>query len=135
MPGSLMRLKVLLPSEVYADVAGVSRIVAETSAGSFGLLPHRLDCVASLVPGILTYQSDAGGEVFVAVDRGVLVKAGPDVFVSVRRAIGGADLGHLRAAVQERFVAIDDHERDERRVVAKREADLMRRLVELRHAR
>ena len=49
-----MNLKVLLPFQVFTDEDGVSRIVAETRTGSFGLLPHRLDCVAALAPGILT---------------------------------------------------------------------------------
>src|SRR6516225_1890670 len=49
----LMHLKILLPFQIFADESGVRRIVAETSAGSFGLLPHRLDCAAALVPGIL----------------------------------------------------------------------------------
>ena len=92
------RLKVLLPFQVFADKTGVSRIVAETCDGSFGLLPHRLDCVAALMPGILTYETTSEGEVFVAVDEGVLVKTGPDVLVSVRRAMGGTDLGQLREA-------------------------------------
>jgi F-type H+-transporting ATPase subunit beta len=59
-PQSPMNLKVLLPFQVFAEKAGVSRIVAETREGSFGLLPHRLDCVAALVPGILTYQTACG---------------------------------------------------------------------------
>jgi F-type H+-transporting ATPase subunit epsilon len=88
-----MNLKVLLPFQVFAEKTGVTRIVAETREGSFGLLPHRLDCVAALVPGILIYQAESGGEVLVAVDEGVLVKTGADVLVSVRRAIGGTDLG------------------------------------------
>ncbi len=54
MPKWLMHLKVLLPFQVFAENTGVSRIVAETREGSFGLLPHRLDCVAALVPGILS---------------------------------------------------------------------------------
>jgi len=95
-----MNLKVLLPFQVYAEQTGVTRIVAETREGSFGLLPHRLDCVAALVPGIFAYQTEAGSEVFVAVDEGVLVKTGADVLVSVRRAIGGTDLGQLHAAVE-----------------------------------
>jgi F0F1-type ATP synthase epsilon subunit len=86
MPSPLMQLKVLLPSQIFADKTGVSRIVAETREGSFGLLPHRLDCVAALVPGILTYETQTDGEVFVAVDEGILVKTGSDVLVSVRRA-------------------------------------------------
>ena len=47
-----MNLKVLLPFQVFAEKTGVLRIVAETREGSFGLLPHRLDCVAALAPGI-----------------------------------------------------------------------------------
>ncbi len=96
MPPSLMHLKVLLPFGIFAEKTGVSRIVAETRDGSFGLLPHRLDCVAALAPGILIYEDDAEGEVCVAVDEGVLVKTGLDVLVSVRRALGGTDLGQLR---------------------------------------
>ena len=36
-----MHLKVLLPFRVFADKTHVTRIVAETREGSFGLLPHR----------------------------------------------------------------------------------------------
>src|ERR1700678_1778981 len=100
MPATRMNLKVLLPFQVFAEKTGVSRIVAETAEGSFGLLPHRLDCVAALAPGILTYQTEAEGEVFVAVDEGVLVKTGPDVLVSVRRALGAPPPPLLRAAVE-----------------------------------
>ena len=96
MPLTLMNLKILLPFQIFAEKTGVSRIVAETREGSFGLLPHRLDCVAALEPGILIYETESDGEVLVAVDEGVLIKAGLDVFVSVRRALGGADLGQLR---------------------------------------
>jgi F-type H+-transporting ATPase subunit epsilon len=52
-----MQLKVLLPSGVFFDKNDVERIVAETRDGSFGILPHRRDCVAALAPGILTYQT------------------------------------------------------------------------------
>src|SRR5271170_2802298 len=93
-----MHLKVLLPFGVFEEKTGVSRIVAETREGSFGLLPHRLDCVAALAPGILTYESEDDGEVFLAVDQGVLVKTGMEVLISVRDAIGGTDLGQLHEA-------------------------------------
>ena len=111
----------------------MSRIVAETREGSFGILPHRLDCVAALAPGILTYETDSDGEVFVAVDEGVLIKSGQDVLVSVRRALGGADLGQLRAAVEREFLALDEREQSVRSVVAKLEADLIRRMAGLHY--
>jgi F-type H+-transporting ATPase subunit epsilon len=128
-----MNLKILLPFEIFAEKTGVSRLVAETREGSFGLLPHRLDCVAALTPGILTYEIDGQGEVYVAVDQGVLVKTGPDVLVSVRRALGGTDLGHLRDAVAREFLTLDEQERSVRSVMAKLETGLVRRLAAFQH--
>jgi len=128
-----MSLKVLLPFQVFADVSGVSRIVAETRDGSFGLLPHRLDCVAALAPGILIYQHEAEAEVYVAVDEGVLVKTGTDVLVSVRNAIGGTDLGQLHEAVAREFLKRDAQEQNVRSVMARMESDFIRRIAEFQH--
>ena len=130
---TLMHLKVLLPFQVFADNNGVSRIVAETREGSFGLLPHRLDCVAALVPGILIYEDEAENEVYVAVDEGVLVKAGLKVLVSVRNAIGGTDLGQLREAVDREFLNLNQREQTVRSVMAKLESGFIRRLAEFHH--
>lgn len=133
MPQPLMHLKVLLPFQVFAEKTDVSRIVAETRAGSFGLLPHRLDCVAALTPGILTYETEADGEAFVAVDEGVLVKTGPDVLVSVRRAVVGTDLGQLRDLVEKEYLTLNEQEQSVRSVMAKLETGLLRRLAQLQH--
>ena len=131
MPDALMRLRVLLPFAVFADVHGVSRIVAQTRQGSVGFLPHRLDCAAALTQGILTYQSGAG-EVFIAVDEGVLVKTGTDVTVSVRRAVGGADLARLRETVEHEFATLDADQQSARSAMARVEGELMRRFMGLR---
>lgn len=133
MPPTLMSLKVLLPFELFAENTGVSRIVAETREGSFGLLPHRLDCIAALAPGILTYETEADGEVYIAVDHGVLVKTGQQVFVSVRRALSGTDLNHLRDSVEQEFMALDEREKNVRSVMAKLEAGFLHRLASLQH--
>jgi F-type H+-transporting ATPase subunit epsilon len=134
MPATLMNLKVLLPFQIFAEKTGVSRIVAESHEGSFGLLPHRLDCVAALAPGILIYETKAEGEAYVAVDEGVLVKTGSDVLVSVRNAIAGTDLGQLREAVQREFLHLDEREKNVRSVLAKMEGDLMRRMATFHNA-
>ena len=130
---TLMNLKVLLPFRVFAEETGVSRIVAETSEGSFGLLPHRLDCVAALAPGILIYEHDAKSEVYVAIDEGVLVKTGLDVLVSVRNAISGTDLGQLRETVEREFLDLNEREQNVRSVMAKMESGFIRRLAEFHH--
>ncbi len=128
-----MNLEVLLPFQMFAAESDVLRIVAETCDGSFGLLPHRLDCVAALTPGILIYETVAAGETYLAVDGGVLVKAGPDVFVSVRRAMGGTDLAQLRDAVEREFLTLDAHEQSLRTVMAKLETGFLRRFASFQH--
>jgi len=130
-----MKLKVLLPFQVFAEKTGVSRVIAETHEGSFGILPHRLDCVAALAPGILIYQTETDGEAYIAVDEGVLVKAGAEVLVSVRNAIAGTDLGQLRAAVQREFLDLNEREQSVRTVLAKMESNLMRGMASLHNAR
>jgi F-type H+-transporting ATPase subunit epsilon len=130
-----MNLKILLPFEVFADKTDVSRIVAEGREGAFGLLPHRLDCVAALAPGIFVYETQVDGTVYVAVDEGVLVKAGADVLVSVRHAIGGTDLGQLHDAVKRQFLTLDESERNVRNALAKMESGLIGRFAEFEHAR
>ena len=128
-----MNLKVLLPFQVFAQMTDVTSVVAETREGSFGLLAHRLDCVAALPPGILIYVTEAHGESYVAVDEGVLVKTGSDVLVSVRRAIGGTDLGQLRDAVKQEFLRRDRNEQGVRAVMARLEAGFLRRFAAYQH--
>jgi len=128
-----MNLKILLPFRIFAEKSGVSRVVAETRQGSFGLLPHRLDCVAALAPGILVFESEAEGEVSIAIDEGVLVKAGADVLVSVRNAIGGMDLGKLREAVESEFLNLDEQEKNVRSVLAKLESGFIHRYAVFQH--
>jgi F-type H+-transporting ATPase subunit epsilon len=133
MQPARMNLKILLPFKIFAEKTDVLRIVAESRAGSFGLLPHRLDCVAALAPGILVFETEADGEVCLAVDEGILVKSGTDVLVSVRNAIGGMDLGKLREAVEREFLNLDEQEKSVRSVLAKLESGFVRRFAEFHH--
>jgi F-type H+-transporting ATPase subunit epsilon len=128
-----INLKVLLPFQIFVEKKGVKRIVAQSLQGSFGLLPHRLDCAAALAPGILIYQTEEEGEVYLAVDQGVLVKTGSDVLVSVRNAIGGTDLDQLHEAVTKEFLKLDEQEKSVRSVLAKTESDFIHRFMEFQH--
>jgi F-type H+-transporting ATPase subunit epsilon len=130
-----MHLKILLPTEIFADQTGVRSIVAETTDGSLGLLEHRLDCVAALAPGILTWDTAEHGAVYLAVDEGVLVKTGSEVLISVRHAIGGTDLSHLHDEVRQRFLKLDEEERKVRDMLAKMESGFVGRFAEFQHGR
>ena len=121
-----MNLKILLPYKVFAEVKDVANIVAETSEGSFGFLPQRLDCISVLVPGIFTYKTDKTH--YVAVSEGLLVKAGFQVFVSVRNAVGGVELGKLADTVKNEFEEIDENDEKVRHMASKLESGFLSRL-------
>jgi len=127
-----MDLKILLPFKIFVETKNVQRIVFETSEGSYGLLPQRLDCVAAIVPGIFTYESETGGPHYLAVDAGVLVKAGTQVLVSVRNAIGGADLGKLGETVKKEFTDTDAVQKKSHELMLKLESGFINRFEKLR---
>jgi F-type H+-transporting ATPase subunit epsilon len=129
-----MNLEILLPHRIFAEQAAVSRIVVETGNGSLGLLPNRLDCAATLVPGILLYEVSSI-VTYVAIDEGVLVKAGAEVRISVRRALEGTSLEELQATVRRSFLVMDQRQRDVRVALAKMEAGLMGQFARLQHER
>ena len=133
MQTTLMTLKILLPFRIFAEQKAVTRIVAESREGSFGLLPQRLDCVAALEPGILIYESNGEDERYVALDEGLLVKSGQEVLVSVRNAIAGTDLQQLRAAVEHEFLTLNEHEQSLRSVMTKLESSFVRRFADFHH--
>jgi F-type H+-transporting ATPase subunit epsilon len=130
METELMSLKILLPFRVLVQEDGVRSVVAETRDGFYGFLPRRLDCVSAVVPGILTYETDSVH--YVAVDEGILVKAGNEVLVSVRRGISGAKLGKLRESVEKEFKTLDEMETNVRSVAAKLESNFIQNLEKLR---
>ena len=123
-----MRLKIFQPSEIFLDEE-VSKVVAEGPAGSFGIRPRHLDMTSALVPGILSYWTVRGKETFLALNRGILVKQGEDVFVATRMAVAG-ELGALNNTVEKFLSDVDEKERKSRSAVARLEADLVRRFVE-----
>jgi F-type H+-transporting ATPase subunit epsilon len=130
-----MNLTILLPFGIFARLDDVSRIIVETLEGAFGLLPHRLDCAAALVPGILSYTTNADDTTYLAVDEGALIKSGDCVFVSVRRAIAGSNLNDLHEAVVREYRTLNAQEREMRSVIAKMESGFIGRLAQLRHER
>jgi F-type H+-transporting ATPase subunit epsilon len=125
-----MRLRIVLPTEILLDEP-VTKIVAEAQNGFFGILPRHIDFVTALVPGVLVFVDEAGSERFLGVDVGTLVKCADEVLVSTRNAVLGDDLQSLREAVRERFLELDARDRSARSALARLEAGVVRRFVEL----
>ena len=124
-------LKILIPDEVLLRQE-VKKIVAEAENGSFCLMPNHIDFVATLAPGLFTFETLTGGQELLAMDVGTLVKKGSEVLVSTRNAVRAPDLGQLKQVVMEQYDKLDEREKVVRSAAAKLEASLIRRFVELK---
>lgn len=125
-----MRLKVILPGEVLVDTA-VNKIIAEAENGSFCLEPKHVDFISALVPGLLSYVTTENVEMYVGIDEGILVKCGREVRVSTREAVVGTDADALKSAILNRISELDEHERSARSILARLEAGVAKRFLDL----
>lgn len=126
-----MNLRLLTPEHILIDQE-VHKVVAEAPNGFFAILPKHIDFVASLVPSVLAFVDEDRTEHFIGVDEGVLVKCSNEVLVSVRNAAQEDDLSVLRSAVEDRFLKLSEYDRSARSALARLEAGLVRRFIELR---
>lgn len=125
-----MKLKVLVPTQVFLDET-VEQVNVEAKNGALGLLPDHIDFVTALASGILSYRTETGSEVFLAVDQGILVKCGQEVLVSTAQAVKGADLETLQQTVEQEFRQLNEQQKLTRTAVARLEAGLARGLLEM----
>jgi F-type H+-transporting ATPase subunit epsilon len=128
-----MTLDIILPYQQFMHHPDVTGIIADTDRGSMGLLPHRLDCVATISPGIIVIRIESGNEIWVAVDNGFLLKTGTTVTISVRNAFSGPDPVNLKRIVKEEFSVISDIDKKVKTIMLKLENNFIRSIMELHH--
>jgi F-type H+-transporting ATPase subunit epsilon len=75
----------------------------------------------------------AKGEVYVAIDEGVLIKTGDHVRVSVRNAVSGKDLQQLKGDVDKNFLILNDREVRMRSVMKSMENDFVKTMIEVQN--
>jgi F-type H+-transporting ATPase subunit epsilon len=126
----MMQLKVQVPGEILIDEP-VQKVIAEAKNGYFCLEPRHIDFVAALVPGLITYLTEDGTEQILAGDEGVLVKCDKEVLISTFNAVPGRDLETLRNTVTNYFNSQSVEERQARAAVARLEAGIVRRFIEM----
>jgi F-type H+-transporting ATPase subunit epsilon len=124
-----MELTIVVPDAVVSRQQ-VTSIVAPGADGSFGVKPRHIDMTTVLSAGLLVYERPDGTEGFVACDRGVLVKVGGEVRVTVRRAVEGDDLEELERLVAEVYREVSHEERQAKQASNRLEASFVRRFLE-----
>ena len=125
-----MNLKILLPAEVLLEEE-VEKVTAEAENGFFTILPRHVDFVSALVPSIFTYVTSGGGEHYLALDEGILVKQGDQLYVSAARAVAGESLEVLQETVESELKVLGESEKKSRAVMSRLEADTLRRFTRL----
>ena len=125
-----MNLRVVTPREVVIDERA-TKVTVRAEDGARTFLPRHIDFVTALAPSVVSYLRPGGQEGFVAVDEGVLTKAGDELLVSAAYVIVGERLGELQRRAEEQFREREDRERVAHTALARLEANIIRRFMEL----
>ena len=120
----------MTPTRIAADEP-IERVSFVGEDGARTLLPRHLDFVSALLPSILSLTPVGGEEEFMAVDQGLVCKAGDEVLVSTESAVRGGGLGQLQETVAREFTGQDERERSTRATLARLESSILRRFLEL----
>lgn len=124
-----MNLKVMTPYSVVLNTP-VSQVTVEAVDGFFTLKPKHMDFINALKAGILTYKKE-GKELFVACNRGVVVKNGEEIAVSTPLAILGESLEDLKKKIAIDFQAMEEERKEVRLSMARLEVGLTKGLATL----
>lgn len=127
-----MRLLVSTPFARVLDV-DIEKIHAPTQRGDWCLLPRHADLVMEIVPGILTHHAN-GEQAAIALNTGLLVKAGDEVLIASDQAVISDCLADLTHAVQEQFLRQSEDEKRAQTALAHIETGLIRNLIDLEQA-
>lgn len=128
-----MHLKIMVPEQIMEDLF-VDKVIAEAVNGFFCLKPRHIDFTTALKPGIIYYYSREGDESrehVMAIGRGILVKCGSDVRVSVLNAVKSDNLEDLDRSVHSEFERTQETERSATRALKKLEMDLIQHFIDL----
>lgn len=123
-----MRLKLILPYKTILDKE-VKKITAPGSDGDFQILPRHIDGTWTLRTGILTIETDK--DIYYAIDKGVVVKQGPIIYISTFQAIAGESLRALSQTVRENLEKLNERERKAQEVLIRLETETIKKFMEI----
>lgn len=126
-----MQLKVYSPIKVILDEP-ISKVDFEALDGYFTLLPRHVDFVSAMPPNIVRFQTVDGKLHYMACNRGILVKKGDIVSMSVHKAVLSDNLAHLSDTIKIEFKQDDEERKEVNTVMARLEAGLSRGFMKLK---
>jgi F-type H+-transporting ATPase subunit epsilon len=95
-----MRLQIVTPLAVEADLTDIVSVRADDRTGSFVILPYHADFITVLAITVVEWSTEAGETGHIAVRGGILrVEGGDLVQIATRQAVSGPTLERLGTAV------------------------------------
>ena len=95
-----MRLQIVTPLSVEADLNDIVSVRADDRTGSFTILPHHADFITVLTVTVVEWCTASGEQGQIAVRGGILrVEGGHLVQIATRQAVSGPTLERLGAAI------------------------------------
>ena len=128
-----MKLKVVTPIGVVLRCE-VQKLDFEALDGYFTLLPKHQDFVSAMPANIISYQTNDGLTHYMACNKGILVKKGHSIYVSVHKAVLSESLDELSQTIEIEFKNEDEQRKEVNTAMAKLEVGLSRGFMQLKEA-
>ena len=126
-----MKLQIYTPLGTALN-CHINKISLETLEGYMTVLPRHIDFTAAMNANILSYTTEENQEKFAACHRGVVVKKGDSVTVTVQKAVLGDTLDELEKIIREEFKQDEENRKELNAAMARLEAGLIRGFINLR---
>lgn len=128
-----MQLTVCSPLGTVLQIK-VLKVTFETLNGFYTLMPKHVDFVAAMNPNIVRYTDENNAESYVACHRGIVVKKGQNVTMSVQNAMLSQSLENLTDVIQNDFKENEERRKELNLAMARLELGLVRGFSKLKGA-
>jgi len=126
-----MKLQIYTPLGTVLN-SSINKVIMETLDGYHTLLPRHVDFAAAMNANILSYTTEDNLERFAACHRGIVVKKGDTVTVTVQKAVLGDTLDELENTILREFKQDEEQRKELNAAMARLEAGLIRGFINLR---
>ncbi len=120
-----MQLTVCSPLGTVLETK-VLKVTFETLNGFYTLMPKHVDFVAAMKPNIVRYTDENNDESYVACHRGIVVKKGQNVTMSVQNAVISKSLDTLSLVIRNDFKENEERRKELNLAMARLELGLVR---------
>lgn len=120
-----MRLTVFTPLGTVLK-SKINKVTVETLNGHYTLLPKHVDLAAAMGANIVSYTTEQNEEKYVACHRGIVVKKGNEVTITVQNAVTGETLDELSDVILKEFKYNDEKRKELNSAMARLELGIIR---------